>query len=366
MIFTCEKSTLLNGIITVSKALPSKAVNPITEGILISATEGKVTLTATDSSLTIITDIAADVSEQGEVVLAGRFLGEIIRKMPEGILELNGNLASGITVKSNLSKMSLSAMDANEYPLLPEINKENFFALTQSQMREIINQTMFATAVDESRPILTGCLFELEGERLRVVAIDGYRLALRDTFIEKVDEKISVIIPARALSEINKILSDTEEFVKIYIQKSFCIIELEGTKIISRLIEGKFINYEPIIPQAFTSNVTISRLDLLEAIDRAWLVVRENEHQKYVVFSFMDDRVIITSRSETSNAYEEVTFSGQLTKVNMGFNPKFFVECLKNIEDEFVTLSFSTEYSPAVIKPVEGNKFLYLILPVKL
>lgn len=366
MNFSCEKSTLLNAVTTVSKALPARAVNPITEGILLTATEGKVTLTATDSSLTIITSISAEVFEEGEIVLAGKFFGEIVRKMPEGVVQVNGNLSSGVSISSNFAKMSIAAMDANEYPNLPAVNREEFFTIPQNQLKEVINQTMFATAADESRPILTGCLFELEGERLRVVAIDGYRLALRDSFIEPVDEKISAIIPASALSEITKIVTDTDALVRIYLQKSYCVIELEETKIITRLIEGKFINYEPIIPKTFTSNITLSRLDLLEAIDRAWLVVRENEHQKFIVLSFKNDKIIITSRSETSNAYEEVNFSGTADQIEMAFNPRFFVECLKNISDEFISFSFSTVLSPTVIKPIDGEKFVYLILPVKL
>ena len=173
MNFSCEKSTLLNAVVTVSKALPARAVNPITEGILLSAVDGKVTLTATDGSLTIITNIAAEVFEEGEIVLAGKFFGEIVRKMPEGVVQVNGNLSTGVSISSNLSKMSIAAMDANEYPLLPQVNRDEFFTVEQNQLKEIINQTMFATAADESRPILTGCLFELEGERLRVVAIDS-------------------------------------------------------------------------------------------------------------------------------------------------------------------------------------------------
>ena len=365
MIFSCDKATLLNALNVVSKALPSKCVNPITEGILINASGEEVVLTATDNSLTIQTKMAAQIKEEGSVVLLGKFFFEIIRKMPDGMIEINGT-SKGASVKGNYSNISISAFNADEYPELPIIDKENMFCLSQKDLKQMITQTMFATAVDESRPILTGCLFEAEENSINVVALDGYRLALRNAYIEEVENKIKAIIPARALSEITKIISDTDENVKIYIQKSYCMVELEETKIITRLIEGEFIKYKPIIPTQLESNIVIDRMDLLEAIDRAWLIVRENTRNNYVVFKFDNEKLIITSRSDTGNAYEEVNFSGNAQNIEIGFNPRYFVESLKNIDDEFIKFSFTTPSSPTVITPVDGNKYLYLILPVRL
>ena len=366
MIFSCDKMTLLNGLNIAAKALPSKSVNPVTEGILFKAEGNEIVLTTTDSSLTIQTKIAADVKEEGQVVLTGKFFFEIIRKMPEGMIEIKGNYREGVSVTGNYSKMSISALDPEEYPALPVIDKEKFLTLPQNSLREMINQTMFATAVDESRPILTGCLFEIENESINVVALDGYRLALRNSYMEDAEENIKAIIPARALSEITKILADTEDLVRIYIQKSYCMVELEETKIITRLIEGEFIKYKPIIPTELSNKIVISRVDMLEAIDRAWLMVRENTRNNYVVFKFSESKLIITSRSDTGNAYEEIDYSGSAQPIEIGFNPRYFVECLKNINDEFISFAFTTPSSPTVITPVDGNQYLYLILPVRL
>lgn len=367
MIFSAEKNTLLNALNIASKALPSKAVNPICEGILFEVKKGHVVLTTTDSSLTVQTRFASNTEEEGEVVINGKFVSEIIRKMPDGEISFSGDFKSGIEVKSKFSKMNIAAMDASEYPALPVIDKDMFFTLAQCELKKMINQTLFATAADEARPILTGCLFEVEQENINVVALDGYRLALRNSFIEDVETPIKAIIPARALSEITKIITDTEDLVRLYIQKSYCMVEIEETKIMTRLIEGEYIKYRPIIPTGLKNKVTLNRIDLLEAIDRAWLIVRENTRNNYVVFKFTNEnKLIITSRSDTGNAYEEVSFSGEAESTEIGFNPRYFVESLKNIEDEFITFSFSTPSSPTVITPIEGNKYLYLILPVRL
>ncbi len=366
MIFSCDKATLLNGINIVSKALPSKSVNPVCEGILFSLKNSEVVLTTTDSSLTIQTKLAAEIEEEGSVVINGRFFAEVIRRMPDGMIKIKGDLQSGIEVSGNYSKISIAALDPQEYPALPVIDKENFFTIEQGDLRKMINQTIFATATDESRPILTGCLFDVEKENITVVALDGCRLSLRNSYVQDNTDEIKAIIPARALSEIIKIISDSEELAKIYIQKSYCMVEIEETKIITRLIEGEFVKYRPIIPQNMTNSVILNRIDLLEAIDRAWLIVRENVRNNYILFKFTENKLIITSRSDTGNAYEEVDINGSSTPLEIGVNPKYFVECLKNIEDEFIKFSYTTPTSPTVTTPVDGDKYLYLILPVRL
>ena len=366
MIFSCDKATLLNGINIASKALPSKSVNPLCEGILFNVRNSEAVLTTTDSSLTIQTKIASDVEEEGSVVINGKFFAEVIRKMPDGMIKIKGDFQSGIEVSGNFSKINISALDPDEYPSLPVIDKDNFFTLPQGDLKKMINQTIFATATDESRPILTGCLFDVEDENITVVALDGCRLSLRNSFVQDIDEPIKAIIPARALSEIIKIISDSDDLARLYIQRSYCMVEIEETKIITRLIEGEFVKYRPIIPQNMTNSVIMNRIDLLEAIDRAWLIVRENVRNNYILFKFTDNKLIITSRSDTGNAYEEVDFQGTGTPIEIGVNPKYFVECLKNIEDEFIKFSYTTPTSPTVTTPVDGDKYLYLILPVRL
>ena len=366
MIFSCDKTTLLNAINIASKALPSKSVNPVCEGILFNLKNNEVVLTTTDSSLTIQTKIAAEIEDEGDFVVNGKFFNEIIRKMPDGMIKIKGDVQSGIEVSGNYSKIRIAALDPQDYPSLPVIDKERFFRIAEGDLKKMINQTIFATATDESRPILTGCLFDVEEENITVVALDGCRLSLRNSFIQENEENFKAIVPARALSEIIKIISDSDELAKIYIQKSYCMVEIEETKIITRLIEGEFVKYRPIIPQNMSNSVIINRIELLEAIDRAWLIVRENTRNNYILFKFNDDKLVITSRSDTGNAYEEVNVQGSSTPIEIGVNPKYFIECLKNIEDEFVKFSYTTPTSPTVTTPVDGDKYLYLILPVRL
>ncbi len=366
MIFSCDKATLLNGINIASKALPSKSVNPVCEGILFHARNNDIVLTTTDSSLTIQTKIAAEIEEDGEVVINGKFFSEVIRKMPDGMIKIKGDHRMGIEVSGNFSKINISALDPDEYPALPTIDRDSFFTVPQGELKKMINQTIFATAADESRPILTGCLFDVVEGNITVVALDGCRLSLRNSFVQDIDQPIKAIIPARALSEIIKIISDTDDLARLYIQKSYCMVEIEETKIMTRLIEGEFVKYRPIIPQNMTNNIIINRMELLEAIDRAWLIVRENVRNNYVLFKFNEDKLIITSRSDTGNAYEEVNIQGTASQMEIGVNPRYFVECLKNIEDEFIKFSYTTPTSPTVTTPIDGDKYLYLILPVRL
>ena len=366
MIFSCDKATLLNGINIASKALPSKSVNPIYEGILFNARNSDIILTTTDSSLTIQTKIAADIEEEGQVVINGKFFSEVIRKMPDGMIKIKGDFTSGIEVSGNFSKINISALDPSEYPALPVIDRDSFITLAQGDLKKMINQTIFATATDESRPILTGCLFDIDKENITVVALDGCRLSLRNSYIHDIAEPIKAIIPARALSEIIKIINDSDDLARIYIQKSFCMVEIEETKIMTRLIEGEFVKYKPIIPTNMSNSVIINRIELLEAIDRAWLIVRENVRNNYILFKFTEDKLIITSRSDTGKAYEEVNIQGNASPIEIGVNPRYFVECLKNIEDEFIKFSYTSPTSPTVTTPIEGDKYLYLILPVRL
>jgi len=366
MIFSCDKATLLNGINIASKALPSKSINPIYEGILFNARNSDIILTTTDSSLTIQTKIAADIEEEGQVVISGKFMSEVIRKMPDGMIKIKGDFTNGIEVSGNFSKINISALDPSEYPALPVIDRDNFITIGQGDLKKMINQTIFATATDESRPILTGCLFDIDKENITVVALDGCRLSLRNSYLQDITEPIKAIIPARALSEIIKIISDSDDLARIYIQKSFCMVEIEETKIMTRLIEGEFVKYRPIIPTNMTNSVIVNRIELLEAIDRAWLIVRENVRNNYILFKFNEDKLIITSRSDTGNAYEEVNIQGTASPIEIGVNPRYFVECLKNIEDEFIKFSYTTPTSPTVTTPVDGEKYLYLILPVRL
>ena len=366
MTFLCDKNLLQNAIGIVSKALPQKSPIAAIEGILFVSEGEELKLTCTDLSITIETKIPAEISTTGSIVLPGKLLAEIIRRMPEGRIQFSGSVADGVVISSSGSKMSVSAFSAEEYPSLPEVEKNKCFTIGQALLKNMINQTIFASAIDESRPILTGCLFEIESSNINVVALDGYRLALRSASLGEEYDNMSAIIPSHALAEISKVLADTDAEVTIYLQKSYCMIDLEHTKIITRLIEGEFIKYKPIIPKESESIVTVSKTQLLESIDRAWLMVKENSRNNYIVLKFIDKKMIITSRSDTGNAYEELPVSGNPKEIEIGFNPRYFVDCLKNLEDEFITLNFTTALSPSVIKPIEGDKYLYLILPVRI
>lgn len=367
MNFSVEKNILLSSINTVIKALPQKTAVPITEGIFIEASGQSVKMVCTDLSLTIENTIEAEVVTEGSIVLSGKLLGEIVRKMPSGKVNLSGDSKSGFTITCMGSKIGIMGLNANDFPQLPFFTKTNGYSVPQGLLRQMITQTIFATAPEGFiRQILTGCLFEINQNQFNIVALDTIRLAVRSAFIEGDNQELRAVVPAGALSEISKILSDEDDAVDIYFQPSNAMFQIGSTRVFTRLYEGEFLKYQSFIPTKQDLEFTVNRGELLDSIDRAWLMARENIRDNYILFSISKENLIITSRSETGNVYEVVEIDGAQKELQIAFNAKYFVDCLKNIDDEQIKLSFTTNRSPCLVRPVDNDKKLYLILPVKM
>lgn len=363
MWFTCEKTILQDAIDIVQKASSSKTTYPILEGILIKATQDKVIFTTTDLDLGIETTIDANVFEKGSIVLNSKLLGEFVRKLPNDSITLrleNNNVF--ITCKK--SEFVVLGNNPDEFPSLPVINENAMYEISQDILKNMIKQTLFAIAQDETRPILTGVLFEVKNDKLSFVALDGFRLSLKSYNIQN-SSNISAVIPGKTLSEIAKILEVKDEVVKITFTTNHILFNLGNTKIISSLLQGEFINYKQIIPEEYRLKVKAKKSDLLDSIERASLLAREGK-TNLIKFEINDNKMAITSNSQMGKVYEEVNIDLEGDGLKIQFNSRYFLDVLRIIDSEDIYLEFSTSVSPCLIKKVDGDDFLYLVLPVRL
>ena len=266
MIFTCEKQEILEGISTVQKAITGKSTMPILEGIYIKTNETSLTLIGSDMDVSIQTTVNANIIEQGRIVIDAKIFGEIIRKLPNATIKIETLENQIIRITCEKSVFDVVYMNTNEFPELPEINEDLKISVKQNILKNMIKGTSFAIAQDETRPILQGILFEVKNKNLNLVALDGYRLAIKSEFLDT-DMDIEVVIPGKTLNEVSKILEDVDDIVNITFTNNHILFNLEKTKIISRLLEGKFINYNSLLPQEHKLVVNANRQELQNAID---------------------------------------------------------------------------------------------------
>ncbi len=361
----CDGLDLSEAVLKVSRAISVRTTNPILEGIKIVADENYIIVSATDLELSIEKKIRAEVKIEGETVVPGKFFTELVKKLTKEKIELITNDKNQLTIKYMDSQTTVQCFNALEYPSFNKIDSNEYFSLTETTLKDVINKTIFAVAVDDSRPILKGCLFEIENNKLTTVALDGYRLALCKTELKYSNIKVNVIIPARSLSEISKLLGDEENIINIYIQKNYIMIDLEDTKIISRLLDGDFLNYKQIIPQNFETTVVINKKQFEDALDRASLLSRIGQNN-LVKFDIKENNLLITSNSDLGNVNENVNVSFKGKDLKIAFNARYFTECARNISDEFIKISFNNSTNPCIITPIDNEFYTFLILPVRM
>lgn len=363
MKFSCLKSKLQDAISISQKAVSEKSPMPILKGIYISGKDNILTIIGSDIDLSIETKLEANVEEEGSIVVDSKIFGEIIKKLPNSIIKVSSTDNNSIEIVCEKSKFNLIHMDAEEFPNLPKINENIIFTIPQGTLKNMIKGTIFAIAQDETRPILTGILFEVRDEKLSLVALDGYRLALRCNTIEN-ENMISAVIPGKTFSEVSKILTDGDDNVNITFTPNHILFNLGETKIISRLLEGEFIKYSSIIPEEYKLKVTAKRSELLNCIERASLMAKDG-NTNLVKFNIKDDTLIITSNSQLGKVREELNIILQGDDLQIAFNSKYLIDVLKILEDEEIVMEFDSSVSPCVIKSKEYNAYTYLVLPVR-
>ena len=365
----CDKDKILKAINSVTKAVASKTTMPILEGILIQTNDKEVKLTTYDLEIGIEYIIEAEVEEQGATVVNAIMFSEIIRKLPDTEIKIYLNENNLLVIECEGSLYKLATMNPNEFPELPQINVENSIELEQNALKEMIRKTIFAVSTEENRPIFTGCLFEVVDNKLNLVAVDGFRLAWKSKYLQTKVNNFSAVIPGRTLNEINKIILDSFDTIQIGIAKNQALFEIENCKIVTRLLDGEFLNYSNVIPSMWDTRIRVNKSSMQNCFERVSLISSSSieKEKKYPVKVSIDiGKVIISCTNQTGDAKEEMYVSTEGKNLEAGFNPKYFLDAFRAIDDEEVFIDFGTSISPCIIRPVDNGDYIYMILPIRM
>ena len=369
MKIVCYKDTILKAINSVVKAVASKTTMPILEGILIQTNDNEIKLTTYDLELGIEYVMNCDVLEQGSCVVNAIMFSEIIRKLPDSEISIKLNNNNLLEIECEGSLYKLTTMNPDEFPELPKIEVENSIELEQGILKSMIRKTIFAVSTEENRPIFTGCLFEVENNKLNLVAVDGFRLALRSMYLPTKSNNFSAVIPGKTLNEVNKILLDSFENVKIGIAKNQALFEMDNCKIVTRILDGEFLNYKTVIPSNWETRIRVNKNNLQNCFERISLISSSSieKEKKYPVKVSVDiGKVTISCTNQTGEAKEEIFVSSEGKNIEAGFNPKYFLDSLKAIDEEEIFVELGSSISPCLVKSVENNEYVYMILPIRL
>ena len=326
--------------------------------------DGQLKLTGYDLEIGIETYTQAEVIEEGEIVVNARLFGDIIRKLPDSFVEIETDAENNVYINCLNSRFKIKGDSAREYPRLPEVNEEDLYNIPQDLLKNMIKQTVFAISQDQTKPILMGELLEIIDGDISLVAIDGYRLAVRSCKIDNITDNAKVIIPGKTLNDVNSLLS-SEEDVKVGFDEKNAIFIINDTKIITRLLEGDFIDYKKLLPREYNSKVKLKTKELLNSIERASLL-SQSEKNNLIKLSIRDNVMAITSNTDKGNVYEEVNLELSGEYLDIAFNSRYFLEGLKNIDSEEIFIEFTTNINPCIIRPADDVKYTYLLLPVRI
>jgi DNA polymerase-3 subunit beta len=363
----CSRDRLTEAISIVQKAVSARSTLPILDGILIEASlsEG-VKLTGYDLETGIEAQLDSDISAEGSIVINSKLFGEIVRKLPEDQVVIESDERLMISIESGSSVFSIKGLSSDGYPKIPEVADAEKIILSQGVLKDMVRQTIFAVSSDESRPTLNGCLFSCDGFSIEMVAIDGFRLALRKKLLGTDLPVMKFIIPGKALHEAGRILGGKDTELVIYSSVNHILFDTGKVRIVSRLIQGEYMNYKAILPKAGNTQMMISPQAMLSAIERASLIILSEDRRCPVQLSMPNDETLVISAStELGTLREEISVRITGDKVDIDFNPRYFIDALRAIDDEEITIQFSGSNGPCVLKPTEGEEFSYLVLPLR-
>ncbi len=365
MKFVCARESLVEAISTVQKSIAPRTPLPILEGILIEAGEA-VKFTGYDLETGIECTLVADVMAEGSVVINARMFGEIARKLPESVVSIESDANHLVTIECGAARFTIKCMAAENYPKLPLVEESERISLPQKMLREMIRQTLFAVSSDESRPILNGCFIKCEEQVVEMVAIDGFRLALRRSEVSADVPAMSFIVPGKAMNETGRILESSEDPVEIYSTQNHILFDTGNVRLVSRLIQGEYMNYYSFIPTTAETTIVLSTQVFLSAMERASLIITTDERRYPVrLTTDSDDVLVISANTDVGAMREEIAISALGAQIDIDFNPKYFLDALKAIDDEEISVVFNGSLGPCVIRPVEENQFAYLVLPLR-
>jgi DNA polymerase-3 subunit beta len=366
MKFVCNPLALSEALNIVSKAIPNKPTIPILEGINIYAQGTTLTLTATDMEMFIEKKMPAEILLEGELVVSGRIFTEFIRKLTDldtiSIEKVGNNL---LNIHYAENETTIQCMNEDTYPEIRQIDDDSYFTIREGDLKDTLERTVFCVAVEDSRPILKGCLIEVKDAVLTAVALDGYRLAITKCSVKEYHGDIKIIIPGKNLSEITKVLTDSDDIIKVNIQKNNIMFDLGHTRITARLMEGEFLQYEKIIPVSKQTSVVVNKTEIENGLGRAFLIARDMKNN-YSKLSIGNGMITIKSNSEVGNFRENVICKTEGKDLEIAFNSRFLFDAFNHIKEDYIRIEFNGSCAPALILPLEGEKFKYIILPVRL
>lgn len=358
-----NKSDLLNGINIVLKAVPSKTTMPILECILVDATKGDIKLASNDMEMAIETKVTGTILEEGRTAIDAKLFSEIIRKLPDSevLLEADGN--DNIRISCEKANFNISGRNGEDFAFMPVMEKKEYICISQFTMKEIIRQTIFSIAANENNKLMTGELFEIDGNSLQVVSLDGHRISIRNVELRDHYEKKKVIVPGKTLIDISRILpGDKDSDVYIFFGKNHILFEFDQTVVLSRLIEGEYFKIEQMISSDYETKITLNKKDLLEAIERSILLVRESD-KKPIILNIKDGNMELSLNSVIGSMHEEMMIHKSGKDIMIGFNPRFLLDALRVIDDEEIKIYMVNSKAPCFIRDDEQS-YIYLILPV--
>ena len=365
MRFTCEKSALHAAAVTAAKAASARSPIPALEGILLEANGERLRLTGYDLKKGIYTTTEAVVKEEGSIVLNARTFVDIVSHLPEGTVSVDTD-GFNTFILCGSADYKITGSDPSDYPELPEVDGEAGVSLPQDLLSKMIRQTIFAVSDNEARPVYTGELFEIEDGYLTLVAVDGYRLALRREPVEGVEENCSFIVPGGALADLEKICGDTGEKVRISLGSKHISFSIGETVLVSRRLEGEFLNYKKTVPTAFAVSVTADRAALQRTLERVSLII-DDRLKNPLRCTFEENKIRIVCATARGEAKDACPVEGAGGGVEIGFNNRYLMDALRSCPAEEIKVCLNTGSSPCVIVPVEeSDEFLYMILPVRL
>lgn len=366
MKFVCEKAVIQAACAVAARAAANKSPIPALEGLLIEA-RSDVKITGYDLKKGIYTNIEARVEQPGSIVVGARFFGEMLRRLPDGNLSISTDERGSVNVKCGRSEFNFMGTPAEDYPEMPVVDPVNNITLPQNILRSMINQTSFAVADNDIRPIYTGILFEIKEDELTLVAVDGYRLAKRTEKLSGAKmEDCSFVVPGASLSDVERICGDSEDRVSIAVGAKHISFSIGETVLISRLLEGEFLNYRKSIPDNFRIQVKVERAEILSVIDRVALIISE-KNSNPVRMQFGDERIDCFCVTPIGKAEDICSCEGSGENLEIGFNDRYLMDALKASGKDELLLCLNTASSPCVIKAADGTeKFTYMILPVRL
>ncbi len=361
----CNTTVLAEACNIVQRSVPQKSTLPATEGIFLQAKNSKLTLTGYDLDVGITTSIECSAESEGSIVLSARLLCDILRRLPSQSVTISSDSHNLCKITSGEAEFSLVGIPADDYPELPTVSGGIPFAIKQGILKNMVKQTIFAVAVQDIKPVHKGIKFEIENNNLRLISCDGFRLAIRNEAIEYSGEDMTFVVPAKTLSEVVKLTEDDDANVTFSIGKKFILFEIGNYRIISRLLEGEFFNYKNAIPSESSTKARVNLKLILESVERTSLLIT-SKIKSPIRCIFDDNTIRISSATSLGAATDKISASIEGKRVEIGFNNTYLTDCLRTVDVDEVNIELSSPVSPIIIKPIEGDSFIFLIIPMRL